>query len=141
MKKILVVDDIRQFPPPVTYARTSARAVQLLRKTPQLDELWLDHDLGGRDTAMPVVDWLSERAFNDNPFPVKKIFVHTSNPSGAATMVRTLTRWGYDTKPTAPPHAEYCAFMTTTHRVATALNRNFWQLAGRISYFQKVDSR
>jgi hypothetical protein len=76
---VLVVDDLRHFPFPARYARTSKRALALLARTPTLDELWLDHDLGGSDTTIPVVDWLAERAFAQNPYPVGQIYVHTAN--------------------------------------------------------------
>ena len=59
------------------------------------DEIWLDHDLGGDDTSMSIVDWLSERAFNDDPYPVKKVIVHTANRVGSKNIVSALNRWEY----------------------------------------------
>lgn len=58
-------------------------------------ELWLDHDLGGDDSILPVVTLLEEAAFNGRPFQIGTIFVHSANPSGAETVVRALTRWDY----------------------------------------------
>jgi hypothetical protein len=92
-RKILVVDDLRVMSFPATYARTSAAALELLESRPILDELWLDHDLGGDDTAMVVVDWLCERAFYDDPLVVGRIMVHTQNPPAGEAMVRTLARY------------------------------------------------
>lgn len=92
---VLVIDDLRSFTFPARYARTSGEGLAALAVSGPLDELWLDHDLGGDDTIMPVIDYLAERAFNGDPFPVAKVMVHTSNPSGAATMMRVLRRWEY----------------------------------------------
>ncbi|MFJ7969073.1 cyclic-phosphate processing receiver domain-containing protein [Streptomyces sp. NPDC096324] len=60
-----------------------------------IDELWLDHDLGGDDTIMPVVTLLEEAAFNGRPFQVGTVFVHSANPIGAETVMRSLARWSY----------------------------------------------
>lgn len=93
--RVLVVDDLRTFSfgfEPV-YARSSAEAMPLLKE--EWDELWLDHDLGGEDTTIPVVDWLAEAAFNGCPAKVGIIVIHSSNPSGSQTIERTLKRYGY----------------------------------------------
>lgn len=98
---IVLVDDDRDFiiPRPATVLRTSAAALAELRRIHDdgevVDELWLDHDLGGDDTAMPVVDMLSELAFNDDPFPVRRVYVHSMNNVGAERMMRSLQNYGY----------------------------------------------
>lgn len=106
MPLVLLIDDARTFRAPVPHvrARTSAAglaALHVLREKPD-GELWLDHDLGmvdGRpDTILPVLDQLARAASDGDPYPVGVVVVHTSNPVGAATMLRVLDRWGYPTR-------------------------------------------
>ena len=94
---ILGIDDLRPLPRATRIARTSKEGIQLLQehRDRRIDELWLDHDLGGDDSIMPVVALLEEAAFNGNPFQIGMIFVHSANPSGAETVVRVLTLWNY----------------------------------------------
>jgi len=94
---VLGVDDLRPLPGATRIARTSREGVRLLEehRDSHVDELWLDHDLGGDDTVMPVVTLLEEAAFNGRPFRIGTVFVHSANPIGAETVVRSLTRWGY----------------------------------------------
>lgn len=97
----VLVDDDRDFidARPAVVLRTSANALAELSRIRErgevVDELWLDHDLGGDDTAMPVVDMLSETAFNDDPFPVRRVYVHSMNNVGAERMMRSLQNYGY----------------------------------------------
>ncbi|MFI0449817.1 cyclic-phosphate processing receiver domain-containing protein [Actinomadura sp. 6N118] len=102
MPVILGIDDLRPLPQATRIARTSREGVQLLEehRDRQIDELWLDHDLGGDDSILPVVTLLEEAAFNGQPFQIGMIFVHSANPSGAETMVRALTRWNYPVRRT-----------------------------------------
>jgi hypothetical protein len=94
---ILGIDDLRPLPRATRIARTSREGIQLLQEHRDgfIDELWLDHDLGGDDSIMPVVTVLEEAAFNGHPFQIGVIFVHSANPSGAETVVRVLKRWNY----------------------------------------------
>lgn len=101
----VVIDDLRNFrePRPALMLRTSADALSWLQahKGDSIGELWLDHDLGMTpdgiaDTTMPVVDWLCEQAFNDEPLDIKQIWIHTSNPVGARTIAAVLERYGYN---------------------------------------------
>ncbi len=94
---ILGIDDLRPLPHATRIARTSSEGVELLREHRDtfVDELWLDHDLGGEDSIMPVVTLLEEAAFEGRPFRIGTVFVHSANPIGAATMVRSLSRWNY----------------------------------------------
>lgn len=96
---ILVVDDLRTFPFEATHCRDSLSAITLLvalhsgmfpANPAGLDELWLDHDLGGDDTTMPVVDLLDEWAFHGDPLPIGNVYVHTSNPPGALKIIKAL---------------------------------------------------
>ncbi|WP_034266798.1 cyclic-phosphate processing receiver domain-containing protein [Actinospica robiniae] len=94
---ILGIDDLRPLPRATRIARTSRDGIQLLQehRDQLIDELWLDHDLGGDDTIMPVVTLLEEAAFSGRPFQIGTVFVHSANPIGAETVVRLLARWNY----------------------------------------------
>lgn len=94
---ILGIDDLRPLPRATRVARTSYEGILLLEehRDQEIDELWLDHDLGGDDSIMPVVALLEEAAFVGHPFNIGVIFVHSANPSGAETVVRVLKRWDY----------------------------------------------
>ncbi|MFF5443201.1 cyclic-phosphate processing receiver domain-containing protein [Streptomyces achromogenes] len=94
---ILGIDDLRPLPRATRIARTSLEGIQLLQEHRDgfIDELWLDHDLGGDDNIMPVVTLLEEAAFGGQPFRIGTVFVHSANPIGAETVVRVLTRWSY----------------------------------------------
>lgn len=109
--KILLIDDLRNFRDNrnCVIARTSAEALEVLNTGQSFDEIWFDHDLGELDgqvdSTMVVVDFLSELAFNDTPYPVGTVYVHTSNPVGRKQIVDSLTRYGYSVyKVNAPDH-------------------------------------
>lgn len=99
---VVLIDDTRTFRQPRTHvrARTSAQGLAALGvlRSPG-GELWLDHDLGlvddRPDTILPVLDELARAAADGDPYPVRMVVVHTSNPSGAQTMLTVLRRWGY----------------------------------------------
>jgi stage III sporulation protein SpoIIIAA len=96
---IVLVDDLRSFVDgrAAEVARTSSAGVDLLARHHghRLDELWLDHDLGGEDTIWPVVEVLERAAFEDRPFDVGVVVIHSANPAGAAKMAQALRRWNY----------------------------------------------
>jgi len=50
-----------------------------------VEEVSLDHDLGGDDTSMPVVDWMREH----DCWP-DEVTVHTANPVGRENLLRAL---------------------------------------------------
>lgn len=111
MKKILLIDDLRDFRHvveghEVTIARTSQEALTVLAADNVWDEVWFDHDLGevdGRvDTTMPVVDYFAEQAFNDTPVDVGIVYVHSSNPVGVKQMLSSFQRYGYPVARQAP---------------------------------------
>ncbi|MEU6530430.1 cyclic-phosphate processing receiver domain-containing protein [Streptomyces sp. NPDC046928] len=94
---ILGIDDLRLLPWTTRIARSSREGVELLQeyRDSLIDELWLDHDLGGDDSILPVVTLLEEAAFSGRPFRIGTVYVHSANPIGAETVVRSLTRWNY----------------------------------------------
>ncbi|MET7392426.1 cyclic-phosphate processing receiver domain-containing protein [Dactylosporangium sp. NPDC005572] len=98
----MLVDDLRSFVDgrAAEVVRSSAAAVELLLRLrgERIDELWLDHDLGGADTVWPVVEVLERAAFEERPFDVGVIQVHSSNPPGAAKVIQALRRWGYEVR-------------------------------------------
>ncbi|MEV6211471.1 cyclic-phosphate processing receiver domain-containing protein [Kitasatospora sp. NPDC051914] len=94
---ILGIDDLRALPRATRIARTSREGIQLLEEHRDgfIDELWLDHDLGGDDSILPVVTLMEEAAFSGRPFRIGTVYVHSANPIGAETVVRSLTHWAY----------------------------------------------
>jgi hypothetical protein len=97
--RIILVDDLRSFVDgrAAEVVRTSAAAVELLGRCRdgRVDQLWLDHDLGGDDTVWPVVEVLERAAFDGRPFDIGAVHVHSANPAGAAKVAQVLRRWGY----------------------------------------------
>lgn len=97
--RIILIDDLRSFADgrSAEVARTSAAGVALLDRyrSQRLDQLWLDHDLGEDDTIWPVVEVLERAAFQECPFDVGVINIHSANPAGATKMAQALQRWGY----------------------------------------------
>ncbi|BDH56476.1 cyclic-phosphate processing receiver domain-containing protein [Tsukamurella sp. PLM1] len=86
----LFVDDLRD-PPEATWtvARTSAEALEILQSGAQVDELSLDHDLGGEDTSRPIVLWLAEQ----DRWPAV-VRVHSANPVGVEWLTGMVERYG-----------------------------------------------
>lgn len=97
--RIVLVDDLRSFVDGrgAQVARTSAAGVALLQRhrTGRVDELWLDHDLGGEDTIWPVVELLERAAFDGDALDIGIVYVHSANPVGAGKISQVLQRWGY----------------------------------------------
>ncbi|MER5701432.1 cyclic-phosphate processing receiver domain-containing protein [Micromonospora sp. NPDC002296] len=97
--RVVLVDDLRSFVDgrSAEVARSSAVGVQLLDRYrgQRLDELWLDHDLGGDDTIWPVVEVLERAAFEGRRFDIGVVYVHSANPAGATKIVQVLRHWGY----------------------------------------------
>lgn len=78
----LFIDDLRDPPDAIwRVARSSAAAIEILAGG-GVTEVSFDHDLGGEDTAMRVVDWLDERVSTDPSFPMPAWTVHSANPVG-----------------------------------------------------------
>lgn len=67
--------------------------VQYSDNTNVIDQLFLDHDLGDGLTVNVIVRWLETIAYLGHPLAVKKIYVHSMNIVGAASIVATLSRW------------------------------------------------
>src|SRR5262245_3617824 len=100
--RIVLVDDLRSFVDGrvALVARSSAAGIEALERHrgQRLDELWLDHDLGGDDTIWPVVEVLERAAFEERPFDIGVVYIHSANPPGAAKLIQALRRWGYNVR-------------------------------------------
>jgi hypothetical protein len=110
--RVVLIDDLRSFVDgrKAQVARTSAAGIELLDRYRdlRLDQLWLDHDLGQDDTIWPVVEMLERAAFEDRPFDISVIIVHSANPAGAAKIVQVLRHWGYHVQVmSGSPHVGY----------------------------------
>lgn len=102
----VVIDDERTFNSvgEVLYFRNSQEALEGLNAIRQVGDriksLWLDHDLGvfrgNLDTTMVIIDYLCELKFNEDPYPVDQIFVHTQNPPAGLAMMKALRRYEYN---------------------------------------------
>ncbi|MET7808919.1 cyclic-phosphate processing receiver domain-containing protein [Micromonospora chersina] len=102
---IVLVDDLRSFVDGrmAQVARTSRAGIEALERHRgrRLDELWLDHDLGEDDTIWPVVEVLERAAYEERPFNIGVVYVHSANPAGAEKIMQALRRWGYNVRPAA----------------------------------------
>jgi len=93
---VVVVDDLGVFGFNAMYLRTLGAALDWLeswssRPTP-VEELWLDHDLGGEDTVRPFVIRLEELTVVGGPLPIRTIKICSSNPVGVRYIQQALSR-------------------------------------------------
>lgn len=102
MTLTVLVDDRRSFVDgrEAVVLRTSQDAFEWLfeHRDAEIDELWLDHDLGPySDEDIGAVIWLLELGADaGEPFKIGQIYVHTANPGGRDMMMRALKRWNYN---------------------------------------------
>ena len=90
MKNKLWIDDIR--PPPSkdwSWAKDSRSAIRWVLTHQKIDIISFDHDLGGDDTAMRVVNFLDAMAPYRYP---KQYSVHSQNPVGRDNIKRAMDR-------------------------------------------------
>ena len=97
MEKILLIDDERNMGAPII-ARTFEAGVYLLKVLPQLDELWLDNDLGPmsgyNQEGRHILDWFEKESVTDpdfHKFKPKKLWIVTSN-TVAREIMETVAR-------------------------------------------------
>ena len=83
----LWVDDERPAPDATwVVATTSEEAISRLSAMADVfEEVSLDHDLGGDDTGMKVVDWMASWGF----WP-KVVTIHTANPPARDRMLAAV---------------------------------------------------
>ena len=99
MKYNLFIDDERD-PPPSFYrdcfvivARSSKQAIREITEYGMPQAISFDHDLGGNDTAMVVVDWIIENIL-DSKITLPKGFefkVHSANVIGGQNIESKMT--------------------------------------------------
>ena len=87
--KNLWIDDLRTPPEGWDWAKSSAEAIILLKDN-LYETVSFDHGLGGHDTAMLVVTWMSN-VLTDNEWP-SRVLVHSANPVGARNLYNAITR-------------------------------------------------
>lgn len=96
---IVLLDDARDFKDGRAnhVARTSADGITLLDSLSgqTLDELWLDYDLIGEDTAQPVIEHLLALAQSGTPQAVNVIWVHSCNIRQGQRITAELVAAGY----------------------------------------------
>lgn len=102
MGKVVLIDDSREFRDgrECLVARTPVHGLALLKSLyPQrIDELWLDHDLGGDRTIWPVVRLLEDYALQGIRWDIGVVKVHANDSGRAHEMIVTLRRAGYPTE-------------------------------------------
>lgn len=86
----LLIDDLRDFkinlkPQNYHIARISKEAINLIEKY-QYNTVYWDHDLGGNDTSIKVIDYLTERSLRGDKYRIDLCVIRTSNPVGALNL-------------------------------------------------------
>ncbi len=94
-RKFLYIDDIRNPEGIFDIARTSNEAIEYMKTNGCPSYISWDHDLGGSDTSMVVVNWMIETDLDNNGFiPCDfSFFVHSANPVGAANIESKLNNY------------------------------------------------
>ena len=80
----LWIDDLREPPEGYVWARSSDEAILHLTMR-DWSVVSFDHDLGGSDSGMVVMDWMIEYLEIDEWPP--HIMVHSANPVGARNLI------------------------------------------------------
>ena len=82
----IFIDDVREAPPNFDVTlRSSQEAILWMTVNGIPDHISFDHDLGGDDTAMVVVNWMIERDLDEGGRFIPSDFdfkVHSANPVG-----------------------------------------------------------
>lgn len=94
---------------PIVYARDSYSAIAFIKtQWRMIAELWFDHDLGGDDTSMRVVDFIDEKVFLNEYAPEGRIIrIQSANPRGVQDIRRALERYDFVFERTLPPCIGY----------------------------------
>jgi len=86
----LWIDDVRE--PPNNnwhWAKSSAEAIGLIRNVPYR-LISFDHDLGGDDTSMKVIDYIEKTVYTQGWYVKFDWKIHSANPVGRANLKRAL---------------------------------------------------
>jgi hypothetical protein len=84
----LWIDDERPAPEGWLWVKTSFDAIEALLHN-DIEEISFDHDLGGHDTTMRVVEFIEERAYFKKMTRIKWN-VHSANPAGRKNLEAAL---------------------------------------------------
>ena len=91
----LYLDDIRE--PPALSAgdkyivlRSSQEAISYVKQHGIPEYMSLDHDLGGDDTTMVFLRWLSDEYYDEQ---IPTYVVHSSNPVGKQNIISIMSSW------------------------------------------------
>lgn len=92
--QLLWLDDLRPAPPGWVWARSVNEAIRVIgNPTIAVSHVSLDHDLGDYENdggdGPRFTDWMA----GNNQWPTLGLRVHSSNPMGAETMLRTTDRY------------------------------------------------
>lgn len=91
----LWIDDVRPAPDGWTLAQTSKDAILAICTALDNDdhefEISFDHDLGGDDTTIPVVNYLEEQIVNGLRLHRFNWHIHSANPVGRVNLNLALT--------------------------------------------------
>jgi hypothetical protein len=116
---VLCIDDDRSFGPSfngklIVYARDSASAIAFIETSWEIiAEIFFDHDLGGDDTSMRVVDYIDEKVFRNELAPDGRVFrIQSANPPGAQRIREALSRHHFEYKRELPPVTGYVSRRT-----------------------------
>ena len=91
----LYLDDIRE-PPAISSGnkyivlRSSQAAISYVEAHGVPEYMSLDHDLGGDDTTMIFLRWLSNEYYNE---AIPDYVVHSSNPVGKQNIISLMSSW------------------------------------------------
>src|SRR5574343_1662990 len=101
----LFIDDER-FPPEKSVrdfaiARTSQEAINMMKEYVCPEFISFDHDLGGDDTAVIVVNWMINKDLDRRSYGIDDLFipndfqfdVHSQNPVGAKNIRELLNSY------------------------------------------------
>jgi hypothetical protein len=85
------IDDVRPAPEGWEWAKNSTDAIAIIEKTPlqNIDLISFDHDLGGDDTSVPIVNYVEERVVESGE-QAPKMLVHSQNPVGRDNLKRAI---------------------------------------------------
>lgn len=92
----LWIDDVRV--PPTNeswvWVKNSKDALEILHSNISIDTISFDHDLGGEDTTIPVVNELEAMAYHGLR-PYIKCYVHSANPVGRDKLQKSIESCEY----------------------------------------------
>ena len=81
----IYLDDTRKAPKGFKLVKSYKECIRLL-KTKQVEEISLDHDLGGSKTGNDIILWIEEQCFLSDDYNPPKISIHSANPVGVLKM-------------------------------------------------------